>query len=119
MGRPRMSQLGWRVKRTTTNSGTKKIRSVVRLFGRFIGYEKNLGVRSTSRRSSLHYSLAKEASQRREFRNLDPGSLSFSLGFGGYSVEILVENEGVTGKENRVPAGLAMHQQPSFGPANR
>jgi hypothetical protein len=76
----------------------------VRLFGRFIGFEKTSAFGSTSRRSSLHYSLAKEASQRREFRKPDAGSLSFSLGFSGYSVEILVENEGVTGKENPVQA---------------
>jgi hypothetical protein len=69
-----------------------------------MGFEKTSAFGSTSRRSSLHYSLAKEASQRREFGKLDPGSLSFSLGFGAYSVEILVENEGVTGRENRVQA---------------
>jgi hypothetical protein len=36
MGKPQKSKFGWRVSRTTTRSGTKKIRSTVRLFGRFI-----------------------------------------------------------------------------------
>ena len=36
MGNPQKFQFGWRVKRTTTRSGTKKIRKIVKLFGRFI-----------------------------------------------------------------------------------
>src|SRR5580658_4111378 len=36
MGRPQKSKLGSWVSRTTTRRGTKKIRRIVRLFGRFI-----------------------------------------------------------------------------------
>jgi hypothetical protein len=36
MGTPKKTTFGSRVKRTTTNSGTKKIRRIVKLFGRFI-----------------------------------------------------------------------------------
>jgi hypothetical protein len=46
--------LGWRVNRTTTNSGTKKIRRVVRLFGRFIAiYERTSASFQTATVTSL------------------------------------------------------------------
>ena len=57
MGNPQKFQFGWRVRRTTTRRGTKKIRKIVRLFGRFIslserqigeaaGYDGNLNSKS-------------------------------------------------------------------------
>src|SRR5580698_9221067 len=36
IGNPQKSKLGWRVSSTTTSSGTKKIRRVVKLLGRFM-----------------------------------------------------------------------------------
>src|SRR5580700_9839237 len=66
-GNPQKSKLGWRVSSTTTSSGTKKIRRVVKLLGRFMkSPEKPLARGPRAFQRSFHYSPAFRASQRQQ-----------------------------------------------------
>src|SRR5579871_1488046 len=65
MGSPQKLKSGWRVSSTTTSSGTKNIRNVVKLFGRFISgsAKKSRAVISNSA-GCRKYSLPPRQSQR-------------------------------------------------------
>src|SRR5580693_3642035 len=66
IGNPQKLKLGWRVSSTTTSSGTKKIRRVVKLLGRFMkSPEKPLARGPRAFQRSFHYSPAFRGSQRR------------------------------------------------------
>src|SRR5579864_6693420 len=66
---PNTVKFGWRFNRTTTSSGTKKIRRIVSEFGRFIGHRRPPRPPPAAV-SGLepHYSLRIRARQRYDFR---------------------------------------------------
>src|SRR5579864_1790429 len=68
---PKTVKFGWRFSRTTTSSGTKKIRRIVSEFGRFIGHRRP-PTPPPAAYSGLesHYRLRIGARQRHDFRVL-------------------------------------------------
>src|SRR5689334_5728314 len=67
MGTPKKTTFGARVKRTTTSTGIKKIRKIVRLFGRFMMHLGGAPVRkrvALSVARHLHYRRTLAGSQR-------------------------------------------------------
>src|ERR1700737_1804707 len=69
MGKPQSSTLGLRVRRTTMRTGTKKMRSNVSAFGRFIrAYGVKKAALCGQKRTAPHYRLGVGRRQRVEER---------------------------------------------------
>src|SRR5271155_4250212 len=69
IGSPRKSKFGWRVSKTTTSRGTKKMRRVVRLLGRFMKFpDDRFDARWADFDGPVHYKPGIRASQRYDLR---------------------------------------------------